>query len=374
MRKLFLSLLFIYSISLSAFDGDTLIYNIRKNKNWAFYGTDHPTAQVALINERKITENFGFTCKVEKSNGKCLYEIFQSGTVSPQDSVLLSFSFKTAAPGVYAMQMYNGNRFLCSYNVVYEPEKITETYSRGDGEKRDLKYELLMLPLQRREMNPQFTLVRNKELSGREKNVYDFSMISRGNVRVTGYVAFPKGKTQLEMMVTLVPGERRSTHPLADFTANANSAEMVLYMNKRGNGEDVVKNLLVDMLLALDFAAQRPEVDGSKIFVQGTGYTAACAFVASAMSDDVAVSFVCSPDFGIFTKDFNVESVAEKVTSPVLLGVGLQEKASALQETFYLFNRKGSDKEYFVNPYGKEIGRGEWKYMRDIFILRLNDQ
>ena len=73
MRKLFLPLLFMYSISLSAFDGDTLIYNIRKNKNWAFYGTEHPTAQVALVNERKITEKFGFSCKVEESKGKCLY-------------------------------------------------------------------------------------------------------------------------------------------------------------------------------------------------------------------------------------------------------------------------------------------------------------
>ena len=167
--------------------------------------------------------------------------------------------------------------------------------------------------------------------------------------------------------------EERSANALADFTAPFESAEMVIYLKQRGMGEDVVKNLLTDMLLALDYACAREEIMENAIYIQGKGYAAACAMVASALDYRVTATFMESPDVSLLTTDYSIESITDHIKAPLLLGTGLQRNTFSLQEIFSLYNRINAPKEYFVIPDSDEIPRSRWKYVRDIFILRLGE-
>ena len=355
---------------------DTLSCRILKENNWAFYGTESPTVKVSLGNGRKITEQYNIKCEIRDFLGTPLYDIAQTGSVAPLDSAQLSFAFKALQPGFYNVMLYNHGEFLSRVNLAKEPEKCPDTLEKhlaGKGAIGDFVYLANTVALQRRDLRPQFAVIKDKQLSGKEKNVYKFSMVSRGNEKVTGYFAAPKEKKEHALIITLVPLEERSANPLADFTAPLESAEMVIYLKHRGYGDDVVKNLLTDMLLAMDFAFSREEVKKSQVYVQGKGYAAACAMTASAMDDRIAGAFMESPDVSILTGIYSIESIADHIKAPLLLGTGLQRDTYSLQEIFSLYNSINSPKEYFVVPDSNEIPRSRWKYVRDTFILRIQE-
>ena len=365
-RFMFALLTAIYAVE--AFAADTLVCNVKSVSDWAFYGSDKPSVVVSLVNMRKVQKAYDMRCEIRDSRNRPLYELGQRGIVSPVDSAEVSFTFKTVSPGFYDMLMYNGGRFIEDAVIAYEPEKILDTV----GGKEDFILFAHKIALERREIRPQYVMVRNKEMSGREKNVYDFSMITGGDESVKGYIAFPKGKKGLGAMLTLVQRESAQLNNLADFTAPQDFVEMVIYLDRRGTGDDVMHNYLTDMLLALDYLTQRDEIDKSSVYVQGSGYAGAAAFVASAMADAVAGSMASAPDFSLLTDKYSVESISRNVSAPVLMGAGLRNDADYLQSVFSIFNRVKGTKEYFVSPQSEEIERNRWKYIKDIFIKRLS--
>ena len=376
MKRVFISaLLFMQGLTM-AMAADTLSCRILQENNWAFYGSDNPVVKISLANSRKISGKYDIKCEVRDFLGNSLYDISQTGSVFPQDSSMLSFTFKALQPGFYNVVLYDGGRYLNRINVAKEPEKSSDAldvHLAQKGATGDFVYLANTVALERRDIRPQYSLFRSKELSGREKNVYNFSMVSRGDEKVTGYMAFPKGKKDLPLIITLVPLEERSANPLADFTAPAGCAEMVIYLKQRGTGAENVKNLLTDMLLGIDYAFMRPEIDTRAIYVQGKGYGGACAMVSSAMEGRVAGAFMESPDVELFTASYSIQSIADHIKAPLLLGTGLQRDVYELQEIFSIYNKVSSQKEYFVIPDSNGIPRDKWKYIRDIFILRMRD-
>lgn len=376
MKRLFLFAALGLLSHFPAAGADTLSCRILKENNWAFYGTESPTVKVSLGNGRKITEQYNIKCEIRDFLGTPLYDIAQTGSVAPLDSAQLSFTFKALEPGFYNVMLYNHGKFLSRVNLAKEPEKCPNALQQHLQEKvatGDFVYLANTIALQRRDLRPQFAIIKDKQLSGKEKNVYRFSMVSRGNERVTGYFAAPKEKKEHPLIITLVPLEERSANPLADFTAPFESAEMVVYLKQRGYGDDVVKNLLTDMLLAMDFAFNREEIRKTQVYLQGKGYAAACAMAASAMDDRIAGTFMESPDVSLLTASYSMESITKHIKAPLLLGTGLQRDTYSLQEIFSLYNSIKAPKEYFVVPDSKGIPRSRWKYVRDTFILRIQE-
>ena len=376
MKRVFISALLFMQGFTMAMAADTLSCRILQENNWAFYGSDNPVVKVSLANSRKISGSYDLKCEVRDFLGNSLYDISQTGSVAPQDSSLLSFSFKALQPGFYNVVLYDGGRYLNRINVAKEPERSSDALAEHLAQKGatgDFVYLANTVALERRDIRPQYSILRSKELSGREKNVYNFSMVSRGDEKVTGYMAFPKGKKDLPLIITLVPMEERGANPLADFTAPAGCAEMVIYLKQRGDGTENVKNLLTDMLLGIDYAFMRPEIDARAIYVQGKGYGGACAMVSSAMEGRVAGAFMESPDVELLTGLYSIESIAHHIKAPLLLGTGLQRDVYELQEIFSIYNKVSAQKEYFVIPNSNGIPRDRWKYIRDIFMLRMRD-
>lgn len=376
MKKRVITFLAFMSAAVSLYAADTVSYKIRRIENWAFYGNQNPTVLVTASNPKGIYMPLDIKCEILDAYGKSIYELAQGGAIPPKDTLGMSYTFKTVQPGVYNALLWREGEIAASLNIAYEPEKIVlEQVQRDEIPQfsRDFTKLANIVALERRGHNPQFSIVRNKKLSGKEKNVYDFRMVSKDNKVVKGLVAFPKGKKGIPVMLTLVPVENMKENPLADFTAPAEMAEMVLYLSGRGNGEEYFKNILTDVILGVDFIAQRAEIDQKKIYTQGEGMGAACSFVASALDERVAVSFVATPDFSAFTENFSVESIARKVKVPVLFGIGLQDKTSRIQDAFAIYNKVSNEKEYFIFPALPSVERNKWKYIRDTFIIRLAD-
>lgn len=353
----------------SIFAADTLSYNVRNCNNWAFYGTQNPLVELVAKNPRQIPDQFNLYCDIRDYRGTAMYKFMQRGEVSPKDSVEMAFSFNSPVPGFYNVIFRDDSRVVKSLNIAYEPQRI-EFQERGD---KDFAYFANLVSLERRDVTPQFTVLRNKNLSGKVKNVYDFTMISREDEAVKGYFALPKGKKQVPVMITFVEFEARSENPLADFTAGTDVAELVVFIKERGEGENYFKNVLTDVALCVDFALGRLEIDKGRIYTQGEGRGAIYSLLSSALNEQVAVSFVAAPDFGEFADIFTLNTMVEKVSAAVLFGLGLQDKTYTLQESFAIYNKIKSTKEYFVFPTSAGVVRNEWKFARDSYLIRLND-
>lgn len=358
--KKYLLLLMLMSAAAVIYAADTVSYRLSRLDNWAFYGTSKPIVELVAINDRGINRELDLGCSIFDNNGKKLYELSQKGIVPQKDSLKMSFSFMAMDPGFYNAIFTSGGRFVKAVNLSYEPEKIVL--------RNDVQGEI---PVVVRDFDPKFSIVKNKGMSGREKNVYELKMVSADGCTVGAYVAFPKGKRNLKSIVSIVPQEKRSENVMSDFTAPANMIELILYVSDRGTGDEQFVNALADVLLCIDFLSGRKESDTGCIYVQGTGKAASVALMASAMDKRVAASFVYAPDFGNLIENFPVASVVEKMTSPVLFGLGLQDTPQRLTEDFAIYNAIGGKKEYFIFPDSPTVDRNKWKYIRDTFIIRL---
>ena len=355
MKKRLITFLAYMSAAVSLYAADTVSYKLRRIENWAFYGTQNPTVYITVSNTKGVSRPLDIKCEILDAYGRSLYELSQGGTV-------------------YNALFWREDKVAAGVNIVYEPEKIVFEERKSEELpqfSRDFAKLANIVALERRGHNPKFSITRNKKFSGKEKNVYNFKMISRDKKVVDGLVAFPKGRKQLSAMLTLVPVENMKENPLADFTASANMVEMVLYIGGRGNGEEYFKNVLTDVILGIDFLAQRSEIDPKKIYTQGEGTGAAYSFAAPALDERVSVAFMASPDFSSFIDNFSVESMVRKVNVPVLFGIGLQDKASRINSAFAVYNKVGTEKEYFIFPTVDAVERNQWKYIRDTFIIRL---
>ena len=374
--KRFLTLIILFSTAVHMFAADTVSYKVRQLENWAFYGTQYPTVQIVASNDRGVPKTLNLKCEIIDHSGRSLYELMQYGTVNPKDSLEMSFAFKALAPGFYNALFWSNGDIVKSVNVAYEPDKIVPADPvKNLGESieplGDYTRVANKVALDRRDHNPKFSLVRNKKLSGKVKNVYDFKMVSLDGETVKGLVAFPKGKKGIPAMISFVPAENIKENPLADFTASAQMAELVFYVSQRGEGEKYFRNILADVVLCVDFFNKRAEIDKSRIYAQGEDLGGVCAFLASTLDEGIAASFVATPDFREFVEKFTVESLAKNVSVPVLFGLGLQDKTSKLQDDLAIYNMTSSVKEYFIFPGTDSVERNQWKYIRDMFILRM---
>ena len=372
MKRLLFFIAFMSAAALS-YAADTVSYRLSNIENWAFYGTRSPEVGIVAVNGRGVSMPMDVKCSIWNYDGVPMYELNQKSVLQQHDSLAFSFAFKTIAPGFYNAVLSDGGRVVKSVNIAYEPEKILSSeHFNDDAPVSDRNFTRLLesvkeeLPGVRR----QFSIVKNKKLSGKEKNVYDFKMNSRDDKVIKGYLAFPRGKKGLEAMITFLPIEGRSENPLADFTAKQQMVELVIYVGDRGDGEMYFRNILTDAAICMEYIMNRPEIDPAKVYTQGEGDAAALSCVASAIDGRVRCSFVASPDFSRFLECFTAESVAEGISAPVLFGMGLQDKAVRLQEDFAVYNNIKGIKEYFIFPAGNAVERNKWKYIRDTFILR----
>jgi len=150
------------------------------------------------------------------------------------------------------------------------------------------------------------------------------------------------------------------------------------------------KAVTIDAVKALDWASEQPEVDPSRICVQGGSQGGGLALIAAALSDKPAIAVahipnMCYMDFGMLNSvsslteaaafierfpehlDTVLETLsyydnmnlAHRIDIPLFVTVGLKDMITMPETIYAAYNRISSDKQIFPAPFSGHTITGE---------------
>ncbi len=303
------------------------------------------------------------------------------------------------APGFYRVRiaLADENQGMVSRSFImgYDPEKISVDLTRqGDffAFWAERKKELA-------EIEPSFKLIESDQ-SNADLTVYVVEMRSYGNVLIRGWYTVPKQPGPHPAILS-VPGY---TSAMTPYMERKNVATLAL--DPRGHGmskDDVDPNggefmylgfdpehpekyiyagVFMDCIRGLDFLFSRPEIDHSRVGVEGESQGGGLSFATAALDQRVLFSAPDIPWLGDWLgywqlapwprenyqklirqnpgltvsainrllSYFDTMNLAEKITCPVFLSLGLQDDVCPPHTIFATYNRVGTSKEYQVDP------------------------
>nr|WP_271750916.1 acetylxylan esterase [Cohnella sp. JJ-181] len=164
------------------------------------------------------------------------------------------------------------------------------------------------------------------------------------------------------------------------------------------------KAIAVDALKALEWAADQPEVDASRVCAMGGSQGGGLALLAAALSDVPAIAVahipnMCHMDFGILNSTsslaeaaeflnrfpdrldevlrtlsyFDMMNLAHRIRIPLLVSVGLKDMVTMPETIFAAYNRIESDKRIEVYPFqGHAVGSDQNRKSLEFMRSRLN--
>ena len=142
---------------------------------------------------------------------------------------VVSYAVKIPGPGFYKGTIicsWRGGKVNQTVQVGYAPEKLLPPLTSEPDFEKFWKESLAQL----REIDPQYQLIHQQELSRGELNVYEVRMRSYGNIRVRGWYEVPKTKGP-HPVVLRVPGYGSNMKPIGRFK------DMIVFsFNPRGHG------------------------------------------------------------------------------------------------------------------------------------------
>ena len=245
---------------------------------------------------------------------------------------------------------------------------------------------------------PQFKMTPLPKWSTSKVDMFEVDMQSLDNIRIRGYYAQPKGKTNVPAVLNL-QGYSSIMQP---FEMDTNVAAFFLNIRGHGNSRDdvnpgfpgfllrgldnkeqyIYKGAYMDCVRAVDFLCSRAEVDTARIAVSGGSQGGALSIAAASLDKRVKL---CMPDMP-FLSDFrnyfklvdwpfnefksyvfqtgrtwdevynvldyiDIKNLAPDVTCPVIMAVGLLDDICPAAINFAAFNNIASkDKTYFLYP------------------------
>lgn len=247
-----------------------------------------------------------------------------------------------------------------------------------------------------RRVDPQFQMIRHADGDTDTHELYEVKMRSLGNIRVGGWYEKPKAKGVFPALLQL-PGYTQSMGP-----TKTSDPIAVLSFNIRGHGnsqEDVkgepadywVRGLddkegyfyqgaYADCVRAVDFLASRSEVDQSRIAVTGGSQGGGLSLATAALDRRIGlcapeIPFLCnwekyvraspSPEMEQWIDAgphrswesvlrtlsyFDTLNMAQSITCPVFLGLGLQDEVCPASTVFAVYNRLDVPKSYRAYP------------------------
>jgi cephalosporin-C deacetylase len=327
-----------------------------------------------------------------------------------------SVAFHPPQPGFYRVVCTLDDSVKKSMVFGYDPEKIITALTREpDFEEfwRRRKLELARV-------TPEFKVTRY-DTSASEIEVYLVEMRSYGHVKIRGWYTVPR-KPGPHPAILSVPGYTSSMRP---FLNRKNAATFALNPRGHGNSKDdvdpkgaeymflgfdpehpenyIYAGAYMDCIRAVDFLSSRPEIDASRIGVEGASQGGGLSFATAAL--DPRITF-CAPDIpwlcdwvgyletehwgwnnypilfktfpgltygGInrFLSYFDTMNMAGWITCPVLMSVGLQDDVCPPRTSFATYNAVRSLKEYRVYPRGGHGVSREHEKLKDRWMAKL---
>jgi len=330
---------------------------------------------------------------------------YQEVAVKKNSTAHLAFRVSDLKPGFYratlSLESKMGNKKY-SFNFGYEPEKIVSPPDPQPdfNEFWDKAREELAT------VDPQYRMIRIDSLCTEKHNVYLVEMRSLGNVLIRGWYQVPV-KPGRYPAIMQVPG-----YSSVEVPSNINYGDDIIGfgLNVRGHGnskddvnpgfpgyiltglEDkdkyIYRGTYMDCSRGIDFLFSRPEVDTSRVAVEGASQGGALTFATAALNNDRIA--VCAPavpflsDFRDYfrvavwpgneftdlvenqkklTWDqvfntlsyFDIKNLAPMIRAPLIMGVGLIDDVCPPHINFAAYNQVKSEKKYIVYP---ESGHG----------------
>jgi len=377
-----------------------------ENSNGIYFSPDPLPVTVTIKNNSSAAHELN--AKFEITNDRVdemriLETINKRISISGQGQVSQAIKFSSPPPGFYHVVCTLNNSLTKSLTLGYDPEKIVSPLTREPDfgafwkeRKQDLA-----------DVAPQFKVTKD-ERSTDTVDVYLVEMQSYGNVKVRGWYTVPK-KPGPHPAILSVPGYTSTMWP---YVKRTHVATLALNPRGHGNSKDdvdpkgqeymfidfdpehpekyIYAGAYMDCVRAIDFLVSRPEIDHTRIGVEGGSQGGGLSFAAAALDprlifcapdipwlgdwvgyleaaqwghDNYPKLFKTYPDLtfaGInrVLSYFDTMNMAEWITCPVFMSVGLQDNVCPPRTSFAPYNAVTSKKDYRVYPFA---GHGVWK-------------
>lgn len=361
-----------------------------------------PDVQIPIALKSDFKKNYrgALSLKIMKDTGEDVTTKEQEITVKKNSSEIFDFNMKDLAPGFYkataSVASKMGNQEM-KFNFGYEPEKIisppdpqpdfTEFWQRAKAELKTV--------------DPQYKMIRIDSLCTDKHDIYLIEMRSLGNVLIRGWYQVPvkPGRYPAILQVqgyssTIIPSYVNYGEDIIGFGLNirghGNSKDDVnpgfpgyLQYHLEDKEKYIYRGAYMDCVRAVDFLCSRPEVDVSRIAVEGASQGGALTFATAALNNDRIA--VCAPqvpflsDFRDYfrvatwpanefknyveiekklTWDevyytlsyFDIKNLAPMIRAPLLMGVGLMDDVCPPHINFAAYNNVTCEKKYLVYP------------------------
>jgi cephalosporin-C deacetylase len=325
---------------------------------------------------------------------------YREVAVKKNSTALFTLKVRDLKPGFYkatlSLESKMGNKEY-SFNFGYEPEKIVsppdpqpdfnEFWDRARAELATVA--------------PQYRMIRIDSLCTDSHNVWLVEMRSLGNVLIRGWYQVPvkPGRYPAIMQVpgyssVMVPSYINYGDDIIGFGLNVrghgNSTDDVnpgfpgyILTGLEDKDTYIYRGTYMDCSRGIDFLCSRPEVDASRIAVEGASQGGALTFVTAALNNDRIA--VCAPavpflsDFRDYFRVavwpgneftdlvenqkklswdqvfytlsyFDIKNLAPMIKAPLIMGVGLIDDVCPPHINFAAYNQVTGEKKYIVYP------------------------
>ncbi len=363
-------------------------------------GSPDVSIPVSLINKFHRRFDGSIDIRVVSDFGEDIFRQEQTLALKPNRPVTVHFDIPGLQPGFYKAVITlagNGATKKTSFMFGFEPEKIISPRdARPDFDdywtraKRELAA-----------VDPQFNMIRMDSLCTDRRNVYLVEMRSLGNILIRGWYSVPTapGKYPAVMQVhgyqsVILPEYVDYGDDLIGFG---------LHIRGHGNSRDqidpgfpgflqyflndkemyIYRGGYMDCVRGVDFLFSRPEVDTTRVAVEGASQGGALTFATAALCNGRIR--VCAPQVP-FLSDFedyfkvaswpgnefinlvmnekkysweevyntlsyiDIKNLAPWIAAPMIMGVGLVDDVCPPHINFAAYNQVQSEKHYIVYP------------------------
>ena len=363
-----------------------------------FYGEEALSVTLHLSNVTKEPLKAVLVTEIATDSGEAVTVLTDPLSLPAGGKADQTISHKVAAPGFYRVTAHlevDGKKGPpAAFNLGYEPEKIVSPSSAQPDFKAFWDKNLIDLA----KVAPRYSLVLVTNLCTATVDLYEVRMRSFGDVVVGGHYAVPKKPGRYPTVVRFLGYGSGPSIPERD------NASIIRYVaSTRGQGVMKSENVYgdwmayrldsrddyyfrgayLDTVRAIDFVCSRPEVDQSRIVVEGGSQGGTLSYVCAALDKRVAFCIPMIPGFcdipnfialtkwpgSVFrnylatndkgvTKEtlytmltyYDVKNFAPWITCPVYMGVGLQDPICPPRTNFAPYNLLKGEKRYAIYP------------------------
>ncbi len=371
-----------------------------KEADMIFRGTPDVDIPVTLKSEFRKKYRGALTLTITTDFGEEFVSKYQEVAVKKKSTGHFAFRVKDLKPGFYkavlSLESKMGNK-KHNFNFGYEPEQIV---SPADPQP-DFAEFWQRAKAELATVDPQFKMIRIDSLCTDKKNVYLVEMRSLGNALIRGWYQVPvrPGSYPAVMQVpgyssTIMPSYVNYGDDIIGFGLNirghGNSTDDVnpgfpgyILTNLDDKEKYIYRGAYMDCVRGIDFLCSRPEVDASRIAVEGASQGGALTFAAAALNNDRIA--VCAPqvpflsdfrdyfrvarwpgnefvdlvenqkkltwDQAFYTLSyFDIKNLAHMIKAPMIMGVGLMDDVCPPHINFAAYNLVTAEKKYIVYP------------------------